>query len=308
MAVTWILGASVRPSPSAATLSGTTEHGGLRPGTATYNPTQRPRQNSKAVMVTDLIESRSVAEPGAATSPHETGRSPSVDQAGNPDAGGVGGDSEVAQRVRLVLDTSVLIADPTCVLEFRRRRRRCPPDRRGRTRRIEESFRRRRSRRTHRPADTRGDAGASRWITRRSGADRHRNHDAADRDQQHPSNTSSSNTASIPAVPDNRIIGAAIGQSELGRHDDGQQRCCTANQGSPPRGERSGTRSGPIRHAGRPDRMDHDRRHLRNDRLPLRGRRHRPRRSGRSKPQQTARERVRRLALRFTVGARAHRR
>ncbi len=117
--------------------------------------------------------------------------------------------------MRLVLDTSVLIADPTCVLEFEDADVVVPltvveeldglktrPDDVGRAA-------------THGAADARGAARAPRRIARPPGAHRQRHRHAADRDQQHPP-APADRARPRPVGTDNRIIGAAIGQSDFG--------------------------------------------------------------------------------------------
>ena len=75
-----------------------------------------------------------------------------------------------------------------------------------------------------------------------------------------------------PSVPDNRIIGAAIGQSRLRPDHDGEQRRRAADQGRPPRRERRRAPADAQRSQSPGGRLGDDRHDVRGDRLPLRRR------------------------------------
>ena len=118
-------------------------------------------------------------------------------------------------RTRIVLDTSVLVADPGCIAGFDGRRRRHPADRHRGAGQPQDPARRRRPGGAHRAA---GDRGAARPRTAARWPSRCR------------STTGRRGTLRIeingvqkhllvehgldPAVPDNRIIGAALGQAD----------------------------------------------------------------------------------------------
>ena len=187
-----------------------------------------------------------------------------------------------AVRARVVLDTSVLIADPSCVISFDGIDVVVPlivveeldglktrPDDVGRAA-------------PHRAAHDRGDPRPPRRLAGRPGAGRQRG-DAADRAQRHPE------------APARR---ARAGPGELGQphhrrrprpgrsrsHDDGVERRRAAHQGRSPRRRRRPARAGQgaRRHAVR--RVVDDRDRPRDRRLPVRRRGPRRRRGRRPRP------------------------
>ncbi len=173
---------------------------------------------------------------------HDDAAIESAETTGGGDSGGT--PAEI--RTRLVLDTSVLIADPELRPRVPRRRRGRPAHRRRRTRRPQEPLRRRRTRGTHGTAHARRAAGRPRRLARRAGPDRHRHRHAADRDQQHPQAPAhrARTRSGRSRQPDHRRRDRPV---RLRSDHDGQQRRRTPDQGRPPRRRCRRTHADPVR-------------------------------------------------------------
>ncbi len=107
--------------------------------------------------------------------------------------------SDDRATTRIVVDTSVLIADPHCFDTFGDGGAHHPADRRRGARLPEDTTRRRRTSRPHRTPGDRGLPRPARRFARRAGSGRGRH--AADRDQRHPEAPARSNTVSTSPCP-----------------------------------------------------------------------------------------------------------